>query len=77
MKWAIVYALLLLVALPISAVVTLMALPFWRFIEQRTGVGSLGHSGPADRCFCVTYAVVLVIGIALLLARRAGHSRDS
>jgi hypothetical protein len=69
MRRAIAYALLLLIALPVSAVVTLMALPLWNFIERRTGIESVGHSGPAGWCFCVTYALIVAVGMALSFAR--------
>ena len=77
MRRAIAYVLLLLIALPISAVVTLLVLPLWRFIEQRTGIESVGHSGPAGWCFCVTYAVVVAAGVGLSLLLRAGRSDNS
>jgi hypothetical protein len=71
MRRTIGYALLLLIALPIAAVVTLMALPLWRLIEQRTGIECVGHSGPAGWCYCVTYALLVAVGVALLFLRAA------
>jgi hypothetical protein len=76
MRRAIAYALLLLIALPVSAVVTLTALPLWNFVERRTGIESVGHSGPAGWCFCVTYTVFIAVVVALLLVRRGGRSTE-
>ncbi|SDR66931.1 hypothetical protein SAMN05444173_0249 [Opitutus sp. GAS368] len=43
---------------------------FWGWFEAKAGIEALGHSGPADWCYGVTYAVVLLLGLAGLLPRR-------
>jgi len=46
----------------VSAVVTS---PFWGWFEERTGIESLGHSGPADWVFTmlIGLAAVLIFGV--------------
>jgi hypothetical protein len=66
----------LLLAIVPSAFVTILLLPVWSWVESRYGIESVGHSGPADWCFFVTYAVVaaaagIVWGVS---ARRGRHS---
>ena len=61
------------VALPLSAITTLALLPLWRVVEERYGIESVGHSGPADWCFILIYALWLTAGaivFALRLRRR-------
>ena len=77
MRRAIIYALLLLIALPVAAVVTLMALPLWNLIETRAGIESVGHSGPADWCFEVTYGLIVAVGIAVEVMRKCRRSKVS
>ena len=60
-------------ALPLSAVTTLALLPLWRLVEERYGIESVGHSGPADWCFILIYALYLTAGacvFALHLRRK-------
>jgi hypothetical protein len=56
-------------ALPLSAVTTLALLPFWRLVEERYGIESVGHSGPADWCFILIYALWLTAGAAVFALR--------
>jgi hypothetical protein len=55
-------AALFVLAIPVSAFVTLLLLPLWRWIEESTHVESVGHSGPASWCFIVSYLVVAAAG---------------
>lgn len=57
------------VALPLSAIMTLALLPLWRVIEERYGIESVGHSGPADWCFILIYALWLSAGAIVWLIR--------
>lgn len=52
-------------SVPFALVVTVVLFPFWSWIEDRFGVESVGHSGPAGWCFVVTYAVVFAGFLAL------------
>jgi hypothetical protein len=54
-------------ALPLSAIMTLALLPLWRVIEERYGIESVGHSGPADWCFILIYALWISAGAIVWL----------
>jgi TRAP-type C4-dicarboxylate transport system permease small subunit len=64
-----------LALLPVSLAITVLLVPLWRRVEESTGIEALGHSGPADWCFWVVYASLLV-GAALvaLRLRRSGRA---
>jgi hypothetical protein len=67
---------ILLVAFPLTFITTFLLLPLWSWIEERYGIESVGHSGPADWCFYVI--LVLWITIAVVIAwkvRRATGGR--
>ncbi len=53
---------LLALWLPASAVVTLVLLPLWRVVEERAGIESIGHSGPAGWCFIAVFALGAACG---------------
>jgi len=61
-------------ALPLSAIMTLALLPLWRVVEERYGIESVGHSGPADWCFILIYALWLTAG-AVVFALRVRRRR--
>jgi len=67
--------LMAVLALPIAAVVTIVMAGFWSWFEAKTGIEALGHSGPADWCYGLTYMVVLFLGLAGLLRRRTKNPR--
>jgi len=50
-----------IVGAPVAVVVTLLLLPFWRWLEETSGIESVGHSGPADWCFMTVYALCLLV----------------
>jgi hypothetical protein len=49
----------LMLSLVVGSVLTLWLLPLWRWIEAATGIGSIGHCGPAGWCDLATCAVLL------------------
>jgi sterol desaturase/sphingolipid hydroxylase (fatty acid hydroxylase superfamily) len=59
---SLVLAALVLGCLPVSFVMTILLLPVWGKIESRYGIESVGHSGPADWCFWLVYAVSVAAG---------------
>jgi hypothetical protein len=62
--------LLLAASLPLGVLVTLVLLPFWRWLERSFAVESVGHSGPAEWCYLVTMAACAA-GLGLLYRIRA------
>ena len=64
MKKHLILSAIFVAALPAAMVVTFLLSPFWRRLEATSGIESMGHSGPADWCFAVVYAVIAVAGTA-------------
>jgi hypothetical protein len=52
---------LVVLSAPIAVFATLAAFPIWSTLERTTGVEAVGHSGPSEWCYVVTYAVVIVL----------------
>jgi len=61
-KPGVAVAFALVASVPVAAVLTLAMWPWWGWFEARTGIESLGHSGPADWCFVVTLLACGMIG---------------
>ncbi len=49
-----------LISAPIAIVVTIALLPFWSWIESMSEIESIGHSGPAEWCYLVSYSIILI-----------------
>ena len=64
------------VALPVALVGTFMLWRFWDWFEKKTGIESLGHSGPANWCFVAAY-VLLLFGVMLALAIRGWNRSEA
>lgn len=64
-RWTVLILVELVVCAPIAFIVTFLMSPFWGWYEARTGIESLGHSGPSDWCFELTYAVVAVAAVVV------------
>jgi hypothetical protein len=65
--------LILVLALPVAAVLTWLLSGFWDWFELRSGIESVGHSGPAGWCYCAVFAVTASLGMGtwfLVNARR-------
>jgi hypothetical protein len=60
----------LVACVPVAIILTLLTWPFWGWVEEVTGIESLGHSGPADWCFCAVYTLCAAAGIVLLIKLR-------
>ncbi len=48
-----------LVSAPVAVVITIALLPLWSWLEATLKIESLGHSGPAEWCYLVSYLAVL------------------
>jgi len=58
-------------AAPIAVVATFMLWRFWDWFERKTGIESLGHSGPAEWCYLAIYTILVsVVLIALVVRQR-------
>lgn len=55
---------------PFALALTWMAMPLWSALE-RSGIESVGHSGPAGWCYIASYAVVLTAALLVLLWPRS------
>ena len=60
---------IVLIAAPLSVVMTILLLPLWRWLEASTGIESVGHSGPAEWCYATVF-LVLVMGASLIVLMR-------
>ena len=54
--------LALIAAVPASALLTVLTWQWWGWFEARTGIESLGHSGPAVWCFVATLLACWSVG---------------
>jgi hypothetical protein len=61
----------LLVSLPLGGVLTLVLMPFWRWLEARYGIEAIGHSGPAEWRYAVIFvACVSLVGSGWVVSTR-------
>ncbi len=65
---------LLLLGLPLAYLLTILLMPFWRYLEASTGIESAGHSGPAGWCYSLVYTGMLA---ACLLGARHAIKKES
>jgi hypothetical protein len=70
---------ILLISMPPAFMLTIALMPLWSHIEAKYGIESVGHSGPADWCFELTYVfVVAVVGASFAaVVRRSRRRRAS
>jgi len=68
-RWARRIATVLLVCIPLSLIVTFLAMPLWSWLEASYGIESVGHSGPAEWCYIVVYVVLNLLVFATLWYR--------
>jgi hypothetical protein len=55
---------IVVVNLPLAGIGTLLGIPFWRWLEERTAIESIGHSGPAGWCFVAVYVLTTSASLA-------------
>ena len=65
---------IVLVAIPLSIVITILLLPLWRSLEASAGIESVGHSGPAEWCYVAVFLVLVTGASLVLLMRRRTHA---
>ena len=64
------------ISMPPAFMLTIALLPLWSHIEAKYGIESIGHSGPADWCFELTYVfVVAIVGASFAAVSRQSSRR--
>ncbi|WP_031432813.1 hypothetical protein [Methylomarinum vadi] len=58
---ALLFIVLLIALLPLAFILTLVLEPFWQWIERNHAIEAVGHSGPAEWCFLLVYAVCVLM----------------
>jgi hypothetical protein len=68
---------IVILAVPVTIVLTIMLLPVWSAIERHWGIESVGHSGPAVWCFWVVFGCVIAISLGgwFVVAGRSDSGR--
>jgi hypothetical protein len=54
-----VFGVVLLMTVPAAILTTILATPFFSWIETRFGIEAVGHSGPAEWCYASVYVTLL------------------
>jgi uncharacterized BrkB/YihY/UPF0761 family membrane protein len=66
---------IVLISAPLSIVITILLFPLWSWIEESTGIESVGHSGPAEWCYATVY-LLLATSAALVFFLRHRREKD-
>ena len=64
-------AAIFLLSAALTLPTTILLLPAWSWLERSAGIEAVGHSGPAEWCYALVFAVLAGLG-ALWLMSRAG-----
>jgi hypothetical protein len=67
--------LALVVATPLSIIITVLLFPLWSWLESSSGIESVGHSGPAGWCYLFIF-MALLAALASTLVPRFRSSRS-
>ena len=62
-------AAVLLGCIPLSLIVPFVLMPLWSWLEVSYGIGSVGHSGPAQWCYVAVYAILNLLVFVTLWYR--------
>lgn len=65
------------IAAPVSIVITIFLFPLWSWLEASTGLESVGHSGPAEWCYATVFLVLAASSALMVFIRRRakdGHA---
>jgi hypothetical protein len=57
----VIFVVVMLLTVPLAILTTLMAMPFFAWVEARFGVAAVGHSGPAEWCYVSVYVTMLAV----------------
>jgi hypothetical protein len=71
LRLALTWIAAVVVALPLSAVTTILLFPLWSWVEDSTGIESVGHSGPDGWCYVVVF-FIFASGATLMVFRHRG-----
>jgi len=63
------YVFLGLASFPVALILTIILLPFWRWLEAATEIEAVGHSGPATWCYLAIYAILILCVIVFYRPR--------
>ena len=66
LKFAFGLVLIIPGALFVAFWVTVFLVPLWRWIEKDFGVEAIGHSGPAEWCFYLVFAILMAPTLYIL-----------
>lgn len=65
------------ISAPLSIVGTMLLRPAWSWLESAAGIEAIGHSGPAEWCYLLVFAVLVSgAGTVYLLRSRAEMPRE-
>ena len=69
---------IVVISAPLSIVGTMLLRPAWSWLESAAGIEAIGPSGPAEWCYLLVFAVLVVsgAGTVYLLRSRADLLRD-
>jgi hypothetical protein len=62
MKKLLALIVIVFLSVPVAPILAFLLMPFWRWLEEETGLESLGHSGPADWCVFAVYILLVAAG---------------
>ena len=68
--------IIIIIAVPLSIIVTIVLSPFWSWFEGSSGIESLGHSGPAEWCYLVIYLLLVGVITAVYLIYQRGKKKN-
>ena len=66
LKFALGLVLTILGSLFVAFWVTFLLVPLWRWIEADFGIEAIGHSGPAEWCFYLVFAILMAPALYFL-----------
>jgi hypothetical membrane protein len=71
-------ALVLPLTAAFSLATTVLMFPLWSWLESASGIGSVGHSGPAGWCYWFVFTLLLVLlAAAVVLRARIRRSQQN